>query len=57
MKGPKSMMLTTKRYFDHWTFQMKQFVRNEFVDLEPHEYCIGAVFVIAIGFVMLSGRR
>ena len=51
------MMLAVKRYFDHWTFQMKQLMRNEFVDLEPHEYCIGAVFVIAIGFVMLSGRR
>lgn len=50
-------MMAVKRTFDQWTVQMQRLVRNEFVDLDPHEYCIGAVFVIAIGFVLLSGRR
>jgi len=40
-----------------WSLQMQRYLRNELIDLEPHEYCIGAVFVIAIGFVLMSGRR
>ncbi len=40
-----------------WSYEINQYVRDEVMDLEPHEYCVGAVFVIAIGFVLLSGRR
>ena len=54
---PGTMMMAIRRTFNQWTMEMSQLMRNEFVDLEPHEYCIGAVFVIAIGFVLLSGRR
>ena len=50
-------MTAAKNHFLHWVYQIKQIMRTEFLDLEPHEYCIGAVFVISIGFVLLSGRR
>ncbi|MCP4169458.1 MAG: hypothetical protein GY758_01655 [Fuerstiella sp.] len=40
-----------------WTREVKRLLLDEYIDLEPHEYCIGAVFVIAVGFVLLSGRR
>ena len=40
-----------------WGFEVKTYLRNEVVDLEPHEYCVLATFIIAIGFVLLSGRR
>jgi hypothetical protein len=43
--------------FLQWTREVKYLLIDEYVDLEPHEYCIGAVFIIAIGFVLLSGRR
>lgn len=51
------MLFELKTSFLLWTVQVQRYLRSEFVDLEPHEYCIGAVFVIAVGFVMLSGRR
>ncbi|MCA9082964.1 MAG: hypothetical protein KDA81_02860 [Planctomycetaceae bacterium] len=51
------MWLKIQSAFVLWTVQLKQLLRNEVVDLEPHEYCIGATFVIAIAFVLLSGRR
>ncbi len=40
-----------------WGFEVKTYLQNEVVDLEPHEYCVLATFTIAIGFVLLSGRR
>ncbi|MEO1980291.1 MAG: hypothetical protein ABGZ24_07230 [Fuerstiella sp.] len=43
--------------FLQWTGQVKHLVANKADNLQPQEYCIGAVFVIAIGFVLLSGRR
>ncbi|MCA9049171.1 MAG: hypothetical protein KDA89_10615 [Planctomycetaceae bacterium] len=51
------MWFKFKAAFTLWTVQMKSLLRNEVVDLDPHEYCIGAVFLISIGFVLLSGRR
>ena len=38
-------------------YALQMFVRRAFVDFQPHEYCITAVFMIAIGFVLLNGRR
>jgi hypothetical protein len=51
------MLFEVKTHFLMWTVQVERYIRSEVVDLQPHEYCIGAVFVIAIGFVLLSGRR
>lgn len=51
------MLFEAKNRFLMWTVQVERYLRSEFVDLQPHEYCICAVFVIAIGFVLLSGRR
>lgn len=51
------MFVEVKTRFLMWTIQVQRYLRSEVVDFEPHEYCIGAVFVIAIGFVLLSGRR
>lgn len=51
------MLFELKTSFLLWTVQVQRYLRSEVIDLEPHEYCIGAVFVIAVGFVMLSGRR
>lgn len=43
--------------FLQWTGQVKYLVADKAGNLEPHEFCIGAVFVIAIGFVLLLSRR
>ena len=51
------MLNQLKFGFLQWARQVKHLLIDEYIDLEPHEYCIGAVFVIAIGFVLLSGRR
>jgi len=51
------MFASIKTSFLLWVSQLQQLVRSEYLDLEPHEYCIGAVFVIAIGFVLLNGRQ
>ena len=42
---------------NHTFYSLQMFLRRAFVDFQPHEYCISAVFVIAIGFVLMSGRR
>ena len=42
---------------NHTFYALQMFMRRAFVDFQPHEYCISAVFVIAIGFVLMSGRR
>lgn len=52
-----TMFSGIKNSFVRWTVDINHLIRDEFVDLEPHEYCVGAVVVIAIGFVLLSGRR
>ncbi|MEZ6125903.1 MAG: hypothetical protein R3C49_22475 [Planctomycetaceae bacterium] len=51
------MLTGLKNEFLAWTVQMESYMRRELVDLQPHEYCIGAVLGISIGFVLLSGRR
>lgn len=51
------MITEAKTSFLLWTVQVQRYLRSEVINLEPHEYSIGAVFIIAIGFVMLSGRR
>lgn len=51
------MISQLKTDFLVWSVQVKRYMQSEFVDLQPQEYCIGAVFVIAIGFVLLSGRQ
>ena len=37
--------------------QLKGIVRKEVGDLEPHEYTVGLLFCMAIGWILLSGRR
>ena len=51
------MLSGAKQHFTKWVVDLNRLIRTEVVDLEPHEYCIGAVFVIAVGFLLLSGRR
>jgi len=51
------MFYQLKLSFRVLTYQVNDYVRNQLFDLEPQGYCVGAVFVIAIGFVLLSGRR
>ena len=51
------MFFKIRMAFSLWTMQMKGLLHNQVIDLDPHEYCIGAVFVIAIGFVLLNGRK
>lgn len=51
------MFQQIKTSFLQWSFEVKTYLGNEVVDLEPHEYCVLATFTIAIGFVLLSGRR
>jgi hypothetical protein len=56
--GISLAMLNQLKYgFLRWTREVKHLLNDEYIDLEPHEYCIGAVFIIAIGFVLLGGRR
>ena len=47
------MFSEIKREVLFWASDVNRIIRDEFVDLEPHEYCIGATLVIAIGFVLL----
>ncbi len=51
------MLYQLKAGFLQWTGQVKYLVFDEVVDLDPQEYCIGAVLIIAVGFALLSGRR
>lgn len=51
------MFATLKQDFLIWTGEVSQILREQVIDLDPHEYCIGAVFVISIGYVLLSGRN
>ena len=36
-----------------WASEVNEIISREVVDLEPHEYCVFGVVVIAIGHVML----
>lgn len=51
------MFTQLKTEFLLWTMQLNAFMQDRLGHLQPIEYCIGATFVITIGFVMLSGRR
>ncbi|MEQ9412053.1 MAG: hypothetical protein RIK87_30355 [Fuerstiella sp.] len=51
------MLSTIKREFVLWTIEINRLICEEIVDLDPHEYCIGAVLLIAVGFMLLSGRQ
>ena len=51
------MIAEAKYQVQLWGSQMKQLMGDSFNGLDPQMYCIGAVFVICIGFVLLSGRR
>lgn len=51
------MIAEAKYQVQLWGSQMKQLMGNSFNELDPQMYCIGAVFVICIGFVLLAGRR
>lgn len=48
------MLASIKHSVTQWAMEVNGIIRSELVDLDPHEYCIGAVFVIAIGFVLLK---
>ncbi len=40
-----------------WLHQVRTIVHDMFVHMKPQEYAVGLVFVIAIGWVLLNGRR
>ncbi|MEZ6059877.1 MAG: hypothetical protein R3C19_05905 [Planctomycetaceae bacterium] len=40
-----------------WLYQVRTIVRDQFVHMQPTDYGIGLVFCIAIGWVLLNGRR
>lgn len=40
-----------------WSMEMQKLIGKSFGSMDPQMYSIGAVFVICIGFVLLSGRR
>lgn len=51
------MLNQMKNGFTIWAYQVKQYIRSEIIDLDPQEYCVLATLGIAVGFVLLSGRR
>jgi len=51
------MLHQLKSGFFQWTGQLKHLVFDELVDLDPQEYCVGAVLIIAVGFALLNGRQ
>lgn len=48
------MFTSIKQAVFVWAMDINRIIREEVVDLEPHEYCIGAVFIIAVGVVTLK---
>ena len=48
------MWTEAKRKVLRWAGDLDNIFREGMCDLEPQEYCIGAVFVIAVGFVLLK---
>lgn len=39
-----------------WASSVSYLMRERYLHLSPDDYCIGAVFVIAIGYVLLLRR-
>lgn len=52
-----SMISEIKREFVQWAGQVNGIISDKLIHLSPQDYSIGGVFIIAIGFVLLSGRR
>jgi hypothetical protein len=55
--GSTAMFTGIKTGFINWLLQLRALVRHELMDLDPHEYTLGLLFCIAIGWILLSGRR
>lgn len=51
------MISEIKREFVLWASQVNGIISDKLIHLSPQDYSIGGVFIIAIGFVLLSGRR
>lgn len=51
------MISEAKYHVIVWSMQMQGMMGKMFGNLDPQMYSIGAVFVICVGFVLLSGRR
>ncbi len=47
------MIASIQQGFLNWAAEISRLLREQVVDLDPQEYCIGAVFIIAIGYVSL----
>lgn len=41
----------------HWFGQVRGIVGREFSNLEPQEYTLGLLFCLAVGWILLTGRR
>lgn len=50
------MLMTVSSAILTWLSQVQNIVTQQFSHLSPDEYCIGLVFCICIGFVLLRGR-
>lgn len=48
-----TMIASIKQNVVNWAMDVNRLISDELIDLDPHEYCVGAVLIIAIGFVML----
>jgi hypothetical protein len=51
------MFLTVVSGLQNWVLQLQRLLVHRFDHLSPQEYCIMLVFVIAIGYTLLQGRR
>ena len=48
------MLAGITNHVTQWASDVKRLISDQVVDLEPHEYCVGAVFIIAIGHLLLK---
>lgn len=51
------MVSEAKHQIVVWSAQIQKLAGRSFHEMDPQTYSIGAVFVICVGFVLLSGKR
>ncbi|HQX51681.1 MAG TPA: hypothetical protein PLY87_04035 [Planctomycetaceae bacterium] len=51
------MFLNIVNSLDSWFYQTKSLIMHRFNHMSPQDYCVMLVITIAVGLVMLGGKR